>query len=225
MLDQSTPEGRIVTAALGLAAVRPWREISLLDIAAAASTDLVDLRRHFGSKSAILAAFSRAVDDVVLRQARRPAEGQSPRDALFEVVMSRLDALAPYKAAVRSIAADTSLDPAAIGGLLSSQAWMLNAAGIGTDGLEGGVKVAGLAGVYASVLRTWLDDDDPGMARTMAALDRRLRRGERSLEALGEAMGFVRRMAGLVIPGVAAGARPAGATADEAGASSTAAPR
>ena len=57
---------------------------------------------------------------------------------------------------------------------------MLHAAGIGTDGVEGGLKVAGLASVYASVFRTWLDDDDPGLARTMAALDRRLRRGERT---------------------------------------------
>jgi hypothetical protein len=29
----------------------------------------------------------------------------------------------------------------------------------------------------ASVVRTWLDDDDPGLARTMAALDRGLARG------------------------------------------------
>jgi hypothetical protein len=28
-------------------------------------------------------------------------------------------------------------------------------------------------------LRTWVDDDDPGLARTMAALDRGLARGQR----------------------------------------------
>jgi hypothetical protein len=32
------------------------------------------------------------------------------------------------------------------------------------------------------VFRTWLDDDDAGLARTMAALDRRLRSGEQSLQ-------------------------------------------
>ena len=41
--------------------------------------------------------------------------------------------------------------------------------------------MAGLGLTYASVFRTWLEDDDPGLARTMAALDRRLRRGERTL--------------------------------------------
>ena len=62
--------------------------------------------------------------------------------------------------------------------------WMLEAAGIGTDGAGGSLRVTGLAAVYASVFRTWLEDDDPGHARTMAALDRRLRRGERTLGGL-----------------------------------------
>ena len=46
------------------------------------------------------------------------------------------------------------------------------------------MKTAGLASLYASVFRVWLDDEDQGLARTMAALDRRLRRGQRSLERL-----------------------------------------
>ena len=62
----------------------------------------------------------------------------------------------------------------------------LRAAGISAEGLEGQVRAAGLAAVYASVFRTWLSDDDPGLARTMAALDRRLRRGERTLNTLDE---------------------------------------
>jgi ubiquinone biosynthesis protein COQ9 len=33
--------------------------------------------------------------------------------------------------------------------------------------------------LFASVLHTWVDDDDPGQARTMAALDRALGRGQR----------------------------------------------
>jgi hypothetical protein len=61
---------------------------------------------------------------------------------------------------------------------------MLQAAGIGTDGAVGALRVTGLAVTYAGVFRVWLDDDDPGHAKTMAALDRRLRRGERALSGL-----------------------------------------
>ena len=33
--------------------------------------------------------------------------------------------------------------------------------------------------MFASVLRTWVDDQDEGLARTLAALDRALARGQR----------------------------------------------
>ena len=95
--------------------------------------------------------------------------------------MTRFDVLAPHKAALKSIHASGPADFALAGPFLSSQHWMLQAAGIATDGTTGALRVAGLGVTYASVFRTWLEDDDPGLARTMAALDRRLRRGERTL--------------------------------------------
>jgi hypothetical protein len=56
---------------------------------------------------------------------------------------------------------------------------MLAAAGINGAGTRGMLRAQGLAVLYASVLRTWVDDDDEGRARTMAALDRALARGQR----------------------------------------------
>ena len=50
--------------------------------------------------------------------------------------------------------------------------------------LDQALRVAGLGLTYASVFRTWLEDDDAGLARTMAALDRRLRRGQQTLDGL-----------------------------------------
>ena len=95
--------------------------------------------------------------------------------------MTRFDVLGPHKAALKSIHASGAADFALAGPYLSSQHWMLQAAGIGTDGATGALRVAGLGLAYASVFRVWLEDDDPGLAKTMAALDRRLRRGERTL--------------------------------------------
>jgi hypothetical protein len=56
---------------------------------------------------------------------------------------------------------------------------MLTAAGIGASGPAGGLRAQGLALLFGSVLQTWVRDDDPGLARTMAALDRALARGQR----------------------------------------------
>jgi hypothetical protein len=40
------------------------------------------------------------------------------------------------------------------------------------------MRAQGLAVLFASVVRTWADDDEEGLARTMAALDRALARGQ-----------------------------------------------
>jgi ubiquinone biosynthesis protein COQ9 len=194
MIDPTTPKGRVVTAALRLAAERPWTQVSMLDIAEAAGIGLTDLRREFGSKALILAAFTRAIDDAVLAKATRPQPGTLPRDAIFEVVMSRFDAMQPYKAGLKSIVASMGFDTDAARRLFASQAWMLNAAGVPLDGVGGTIRVFGLASVYTSVFRTWLDDDDAGVARTMAALDRRLRRGEQSLQTFDGLCDSVRRI-------------------------------
>jgi hypothetical protein len=56
---------------------------------------------------------------------------------------------------------------------------MLTAADISAAGPKGMVRAQGLALLFTSVLRTWLADDDPGQARTLAALDRALSSGQR----------------------------------------------
>ena len=213
MLEQQTARDRIVAAALKLAAERPWSDVTLLNIAQEAGLTLADLRHEFATKSDILIAFARAIDDQVLRTAAGNGEAIASRDAIFDVVMSRFDALAPYKPALRAMARSAVFEPALLVNLLASQHWMLQAAGFGTDGLVGSLRLAGLASVYASVFRIWLDDDDPGLARTMAALDRRLRRGERILAPIEDISFLVGRIAGVVTgrakPAAATGGDPA----------------
>ena len=199
MLDQSTLKGRIIAATLRLAAERPWDDVLMKDIADAAAVDLATLRREFASKGAILGAFMRAVDDAVLASAPKFTGAENARDRIFDVVMARFDVLAPYKEALRSIAAARPFDVDLIRRGMASQAWMLHAAGVRTDGVLGTSRVAGLASVYGSVFQTWLEDDDPGTARTMAALDRRLKRGEQSMRILTDAVDGADRVASRIL--------------------------
>jgi ubiquinone biosynthesis protein COQ9 len=194
MLDLTTSRGRILKAALELAAEKSWADVGLAEVAARADLGLDTLRAEVHSKADLLAKLLRAIDDAVLKAAGRPAADLSKRDALFEVIMARFDLLAPYKPALRSIHASGSADFSLAAPYLASQHWMLQAAGIGTDGLAGGARVAGLAVAYASVFRTWLGDEDPGLGKTMAALDRHLRRGQAAMENLEKAAGFLGRV-------------------------------
>jgi ubiquinone biosynthesis protein COQ9 len=216
MLDGTTTKGRIIEAALKLAAERGWKDVSLIDIAERAAVTLTELREHFSGKAAIVRGLVRAVDDELLRNARRPQAGEGHRDALFEVIMARFDLLAPHKAAIRSIVETMGPDLGMLETALASQHWMLQAAGIDGSGPQGAVRTLGLASVYASVFRTWLEDDDPGMARTMAALDRRLRRGERNIRALEDACGAVTGLAGRIGSLIGGARRAAGAAASSA---------
>ncbi len=195
MIDLTTPKGKLIAAALQLAETRPWQDVTMLEIADTAQLPLDEVRRAYGSKSQLLAGFMRLVDDEVLKRATTKVSAGARRDALFEVIMSRLEILEPFKLALKSIAKATPSDTSLIMPYLNAQRWMLTAAGINADGASGLLRTGGLGSLYASVLRTWLDDDDPGLARTMAALDRRLRRGESAIKSFDDTVNGLTRVA------------------------------
>ena len=66
MLDLATSRGRIIDAALRLAANKPWCDVSLNEIAQSAGVTLVDLSKEFYGKLSIMAAFTKLVDEQVL---------------------------------------------------------------------------------------------------------------------------------------------------------------
>lgn len=194
MSETQSIDVRVIEAAMLLAGEKPWSDVSLREIAEAAGSNLAEVSGSFSSKSDVLAAFIRHIDKQVLANAPSPQQGESQRDALFEVLMSRFDVLMPYKNSLRSIAGSGDFEISLIKPMLATQGWMLQAAGIDSDGPSGALRTVGLASVYASVFRTWLEDDDPGLARTMAVLDRRLRRGETAMSGLNSVLGAARRV-------------------------------
>ncbi|HEY7248278.1 MAG TPA: TetR/AcrR family transcriptional regulator [Xanthobacteraceae bacterium] len=166
-----------------LLAENPIEDIGLGEIARDAGVSLPELRATFGSPLAVLAAHVRQIDIEVLSGEDRDAAEESPRERLFDVLMRRIELLEPHKDAVRSLLRSCRRDPLlalALNSLaIRSQQWMLTAADIPAHGPPGALRAQALALLFASVLRVWVNDDDPGHARTMAALDRALARGQR----------------------------------------------
>ncbi len=182
MFDDMSNKSRIITAAMTLAAERGWSDIGLPDIAEKAGLNMAELRKDFTSKTSVLSGFRREIDAAVLAKFPQPSAGQSARDRLFDVMMTRFEIAQPYKSALQRIYEDIGRDPAQASALLrptmSSMYWMLQAAGISGEGPAGLARVSGLVSIYSQVLNVWFEDDDPALSRTMAALDRRLRRAE-----------------------------------------------
>lgn len=183
-MPRGTPNrDKAVDALMTLLAEHPFDEIGLAEIATRAGLSLSQLRVEFGSTLAILAAHIKDIDRQVLDGTDDGTAEEPARDRLFEVLMRRLEALAPYKAAVQSLMRSARRSPAlavALNGMaLRSQHWMLTAAGIGTHGPRGILRVQGAALLFGRVLSVWVDDDEAGLDRTMAALDRGLASAER----------------------------------------------
>ncbi|MEE8140903.1 MAG: TetR family transcriptional regulator [Alphaproteobacteria bacterium] len=174
---------RAIAAALKLATERGWRRVSLHDIAERAGVTLEELYGQFSSRDAILSAFVRGIDAQVLKSGDPEDAAESPRHRLFAVIMNRFDALAPHKPAIAAIMRDCGGDMLTVASslcrLISSMAWMLEAAGISSAGLRGALRTKGLAAIYCATIRVWLSDDSADMAKTMAALDRHLDCAER----------------------------------------------
>jgi AcrR family transcriptional regulator len=174
-----SPETRLIEAALALAARKGWRRISLAEIAEEAGLRLHEAYALHRSKGSILRAFIRRIDAAVLAGAG-PSD-ESARERLFDTLMRRFDALKPYKDGVRAIVRDSMGHPASLLGLpvlARSMAWMLEASGISSAGCRGRLAAKATAALYLSVLRVYLSDDSADLGRTMAALDRALRRAE-----------------------------------------------
>ncbi len=182
------PRSRIVDALMTLAAERSFENITIRDVCATADVSLADFRDAFPSKGAVLAAFSKRIDRVVLAHPEGEMVTESPRERLFDVLMRRLDAMAPYRAALREISAWARRDPIAAVSLnqvlVNSMRFMLEAAGIDSEGSTGALKLQGLAIAFARVMSVWLDDSEPEFSKTMAALDKELTRGERMVSGL-----------------------------------------
>ena len=178
-----TDREKIIAAFMAVLGEKRFEEIGFGDISARAGLSLAACRGEFGSTLAIFAAHIKDLDRKVLSNSGGDMAEEPPRERLFDVLMRRIEAMAPYREATRSLMKSVARNPGlaiALNGLaVRSQTWMLTAADIDAAGPRGMIRAQGLAMLFASVLRTWVDDEDEGLARTLAALDRALARGQR----------------------------------------------
>ena len=106
------PQRRVILASLKLALERNWNEVSLGEIAKSANIPLIEVRKLFHSKNAILKALNQQMDTEVLANAATVSSNGTIRDQLFELLMLRFDALTREKKAITKIICCTiSRDP------------------------------------------------------------------------------------------------------------------
>lgn len=196
------PRRAVVEALFRLAASQGWDEIELPAIASEAGISLAEMRGLFPSKLAILGGLARILDDAVLAGNSDDLLEESYKERVFDLVMRRLDALAPYKAGLRAMMPHLRLQPLALAALarnsVNSWRYLLASAGIPTEDALGSVRVQGAALLMARVLDTWLEDDEPELSRTMAKLDRELQNAGRIMARVEDLHRLTAPLRGLV---------------------------
>jgi AcrR family transcriptional regulator len=182
-VPKSDPEARIAAAAFRLLASHPWRDLTIASVSHAAKMPLAQVLKIAPSRPDLIAILLRETERETVRR-YRPEPGQrNARDRMFDVVMSWFDVQRPRKRALGNLYRDLARDPITLlalrGQFLRMSAGFL-ALAEADAGLASTLRAAGLAAIVARSIRVWLDDDRE-MGKTMAQLERDLRRLDRIL--------------------------------------------
>lgn len=169
-----------LVAALELAAEQRWDDLTLSEIANRAGLTLDDF--HGRATKQTLADYAEPYFDRAMTREGVDMD-DTPRERLFDVIMLRFEAMEPYRDGLKSLMAWRERSPLRIARQLAarrrSAEWALIAAGLdGSGPMPSGLRAIGVAWAMAQAEYAWRKETDPGFARTMAALDKELRKAE-----------------------------------------------
>jgi AcrR family transcriptional regulator len=173
-------EQRVCEAALHLIARQGWERLNLEDAARAAKLPAAEMRKLFPDKYALLPGIVRLVDSRMLESFGAADRRASPHDRLFEMFMARFDVLQAHRRAfidiMHAAKRDWRLTRHMLPAQIKTMRIILGHTGLQPEPPHEPFVLAGLLGIYGLALCAWRHDEAEDMAKTMAALDRLLRR-------------------------------------------------
>ena len=188
MPEDSTPPD-LLQLAMRLVAEQGWAAFSFAELARRAGIGLAEVYAEFPDRAALLRGVGRRADAEMLQIDLAELDAMTPRERVFELVLRRLDAMAPYQEGVRVLAREAVRDPlllgAACGTIDRVARRILDVAGSCGGPMATALARRVVAAIYARTFSVWLDDTTPDMARTLAELDRRLQQAETAAGWLG----------------------------------------
>lgn len=166
-----------------------WKDFSFVRVSENNDIPLSQFYDQFQNRSDIPQAVIRHVDHEMLEELEGEAfEGATPREILFEILMTRFEVAASYKPFIRTLWQEWPADMFSAFMVASqgvgSMGWILDRAGLNGTGLKGIMRLQGLTILYLWTVKEWLDDDSEDMGKTMASLDQGLDRIERIAKAM-----------------------------------------
>ena len=177
MADEPDILDAAIDAALALAAERPWREVSLREVAERAGVDFAVLYAEAPAKPLLVLRLSQRLDRAALATAATPSD--DVHDRLFDATMARIEAMEAQRAALTSMARGEGPITLAPHFPLTARA-ILEAAGVTATP----PRLAAMSLVWVRVVQVWRDDEG-ALNRTMAEIDKRLKQMRGRLQRIG----------------------------------------
>lgn len=159
-----------------LCAERPWRAVTLRDVAEKAGVPMAELYRAAPSKTALIDHLAMRLDEAALATAATPSE--DIHDRLFDAAMARIEAMGPWRPMLAGVEG-TAIAPL-LPHLPRAARAILEAAGVEAT-LP---RLAAMTLVWARIVQVWRDDEG-ALNRTMAEIDKRLKQMRSRLNAIG----------------------------------------
>lgn len=182
----------LARAALSLAGSMPWREVTLVRLADAAARPVSDF--YGATLGEALDCVEEAFDRAIADATEELDPKQTVRDRLFELIMRRFEAMEPHRQAVLAMEHGIDRDPTLMAAAhqrhVRCARWVLAIAGMEADGMTGQARAQGLGVIIGQARAAWRGDSAGDFAKTMASLDKNLRRAE---EMFGRYAGFEAR--------------------------------
>ncbi len=180
MAERKQPPADLLVTAFDLIAEQGWRRLSLIAVARRAGVRPVEVYRELPGRGAVLRALSRRIDEAMLEIDEADLAGLPPRDRVFELMMRRFEALVPFRPGLRRLVRDARREPCVLAltacRLERSLAWLQDAAGLRRSGLRARLARRALGAAYLQTMRVWFKDEAADLGKTMAELDKQLRR-------------------------------------------------
>lgn len=180
----------LLALAFEIIAETGWRGFTFSQLAERAELPLTEVRQTFQGKAGLLDALNERLDHGMLAVDAEDLVGLPPKDRVFELLMSRIEAMAPLRAGLCRLMRDARFDAELLAmtacRIDRSLTWLQDAADL--PGKNSGSLAAQiqkqvqrriLGAIYLQVLNIWSTDDSEDLSKTMAALDKQLRRVER----------------------------------------------
>ncbi len=185
-------DSKLVTAALTLAERHGWNGVTPARLARATRLPPSIAAAFLADPTQTMRAIADAMTAAAIGEYRHDA-GNSPRERLFELMMGRFDRLQRHRGGILALQRTARNDPRLLAAIVQAIypqfTTLLQTARIKSEPPRRQLIAAALVAMHGVTFCVWQQDDSADMARTMAALDRQLKRAEALMNLLDRQTG------------------------------------